>query len=116
LGQSGNFTQIQQEILVLRECSHPNIIAYFGSYFRKDVLSICMEYCSGGSLQDIYHMVGPLNELQIAFVCRETLKGLQYLHEKNQIHRDVKGANILLSHSGEVKVCLKFNGSLTIYF
>ncbi|VDK46772.1 unnamed protein product [Anisakis simplex] len=99
-----NFTVIQQEIMMMRECRHPNIIAYHGSYLRRDRLWIVMEYCSGGSLQDIYHMTGPLSELQIAFVCRETLKGLQYLHSKGMVHRDVKGANILLTYLGDVKL------------
>ncbi|VDD96285.1 unnamed protein product [Enterobius vermicularis] len=99
-----NFAVIQQEILLIRDCVHPNIIAYHGSYLRRDRLWIVMEYCSGGSLQDIYHMTGPLSELQIAFVCRETLKGLQYLHSKGMVHRDIKGANILLTHSGDVKL------------
>lgn len=49
-------------------------------------------------------MTGPLTELQIAFVSRETLKGLEYLHDKGKVHRDVKGANILLSHSGDIKL------------
>uniref|UniRef100_A0A915ATY1 Mitogen-activated protein kinase kinase kinase kinase n=5 Tax=Parascaris univalens TaxID=6257 RepID=A0A915ATY1_PARUN len=99
-----NFSIIQQEIMMMRECRHPNIIAYHGSYLRRDRLWIVMEYCSGGSLQDIYHMTGPLSELQIAFVCRETLKGLHYLHSKGMVHRDVKGANILLTHLGDVKL------------
>ncbi|KAM3716769.1 Mitogen-activated protein kinase kinase kinase kinase [Dirofilaria immitis] len=99
-----NFAVIQQEILMIHGCVHPNIIAYHGSYLRRDRLWIVMEYCSGGSLQDIYHMTGSLSELQIAFVCRETLKGLHYLHSKGMVHRDIKGANILLTHSGDVKL------------
>uniref|UniRef100_A0AC34FU61 Protein kinase domain-containing protein n=1 Tax=Panagrolaimus sp. ES5 TaxID=591445 RepID=A0AC34FU61_9BILA len=99
-----NFVHIQQEILVLKDCQHPNIISYFSSYLKREKLWIVMEYCSGGSLQDIYQMSGPLLELQIAFVCRETLKGLQYLHRRGKIHRDIKGANILLTHTGDVKL------------
>ncbi|OUC46318.1 hypothetical protein D917_07812 [Trichinella nativa] len=89
---------------MMKECKNPNIIAYYNSYLRRDKLWIVMEYCSGGSLQDIYHMTGPLQELQIAFVCRETLKGLQYLHGMGKIHRDIKGANILLTENGDVKL------------
>ncbi|CAB3398972.1 unnamed protein product [Caenorhabditis bovis] len=99
-----NFAVIQQEIMVIRACSHKNIIAYYGSYIRRDRLWIVMEYCGGGSLQDIYHLTGPLSELQIAFVCRETLRGLDYLHKIGKIHRDIKGANILLTCSGDVKL------------
>lgn len=50
-----DFQIIQQEILMMKDCRHPNIIAYYGSYLRRDKLWICMEYCGGGSLQDIYH-------------------------------------------------------------
>lgn len=40
---------------MMKDCRHSNIIAYYGSYLRRDKLWICMEYCGGGSLQDIYH-------------------------------------------------------------
>ncbi|XP_074926600.1 mitogen-activated protein kinase kinase kinase kinase 1 [Chelonoidis abingdonii] len=53
-------------------------------------LWICMEFCGAGSLQDIYHVTGPLSEQQIAYVCRETLQGLSYLHIQGKIHRDIK--------------------------
>uniref|UniRef100_A0A670HJT4 Mitogen-activated protein kinase kinase kinase kinase n=1 Tax=Podarcis muralis TaxID=64176 RepID=A0A670HJT4_PODMU len=99
-----DFSLIQQEIYMVKECKHPNIVAYFGSYLSREKLWICMEYCGGGSLQDIYHVTGPLTEFQIAFVCRETLKGLDYLHKKGKMHRDIKGANILLTDHGDIKL------------
>uniref|UniRef100_A0A8C9RC98 Mitogen-activated protein kinase kinase kinase kinase n=1 Tax=Scleropages formosus TaxID=113540 RepID=A0A8C9RC98_SCLFO len=89
---------------MMKDCKHSNIVAYFGSYLRRDKLWICMEYCGGGSLQDIYHVTGPLSESQIAYVSRETLQGLNYLHSKGKMHRDIKGANILLTDSGYVKL------------
>lgn len=99
-----DFSIIQQEIFMVKECMHQNIVAYFGSYLCREKLWICMEYCGGGSLQDIYHVTGPLSELQIAYVSRETLQGLGYLHTKGKMHRDIKGANILLTDNGDVKL------------
>ncbi|XP_018348728.1 PREDICTED: mitogen-activated protein kinase kinase kinase kinase 5 isoform X2 [Trachymyrmex septentrionalis] len=99
-----DFAIIQQEILMMKDCRHPNIIAYYGSYLRRDKLWICMEYCGGGSLQDIYHITGPLTEIQIVYMCRETLTGLAYLHSMGKMHRDIKGANILLTETGDVKL------------
>ncbi|KAL3872660.1 hypothetical protein ACJMK2_035874 [Sinanodonta woodiana] len=99
-----DFAVIQQEIMMMKDCKHQNIVAYFGSYLRRDKLWIAMEYCGGGSMQDIYHITGPLAEPQIAFICKETLKGLKYLHSKGKMHRDIKGANILLTDEGDVKL------------
>ncbi|XP_061692135.1 mitogen-activated protein kinase kinase kinase kinase 3 isoform X3 [Syngnathoides biaculeatus] len=99
-----DFAVVQQEILMMKDCKHSNIVAYFGSYLRRDKLWISMEYCGGGSLQDIYHVTGPLLESQIAYMSRETLQGLYYLHNKGKMHRDIKGANILLTDNGYVKL------------
>uniref|UniRef100_A0A8C7ZE09 non-specific serine/threonine protein kinase n=1 Tax=Oryzias sinensis TaxID=183150 RepID=A0A8C7ZE09_9TELE len=104
LDPGDDITSIQQEITMMKECKHKNIVAYFGSYHRNTKLWICMEYCGGGSLQDIYQVTGPLKEKQIAFMCRETLQGLYHLHETGKMHRDIKGANILLTERGDVKL------------
>uniref|UniRef100_A0A5K3FCV8 Mitogen-activated protein kinase kinase kinase kinase n=1 Tax=Mesocestoides corti TaxID=53468 RepID=A0A5K3FCV8_MESCO len=96
---------ICQEIHTLMECSHPNIVQYYGSYLRLNKLWICMEFCGGQSMQDIYLYTRiPLEEDCIAFVTRETLKGLWHMHARNRIHRDIKGANILLTDNGDVKI------------
>ncbi|XP_029426915.1 mitogen-activated protein kinase kinase kinase kinase 1 isoform X2 [Rhinatrema bivittatum] len=99
-----DFSVIEQEIQMVKTCMHQNIVAYFGSYIRFNTLWICMELCGGGSLQDIYHVTGPLSEQQIAYVCRETLQGLAYLHDQGKIHRDIKGANILINDLGDLKL------------
>ncbi|CAH8464866.1 unnamed protein product [Schistosoma margrebowiei] len=96
---------ICQEIHTLRECRHPNIVQFYGSYLRNNKLWICMEYCGGQSMQDIYlYTRRPLEEDCIAFVSRETLQGLNFMHNRGRIHRDIKGANILLTDNGHVKV------------
>ncbi|XP_075842876.1 mitogen-activated protein kinase kinase kinase kinase 1 isoform X2 [Microtus pennsylvanicus] len=95
---------LQKEILILKTCRHANIVAYHGSYLWLQKLWICMEFCGAGSLQDIYQVTGSLSELQISYVCREVLQGLAYLHSQKKIHRDIKGANILINDSGEVKL------------
>lgn len=99
-----DFELIQQEIAMMQNCQHPNIIQYIGSYLRRDKLWIAMEFCGAGSAQDIYCVTGPCSEPQISFISVETLKGLAYLHEKNLMHRDIKGANILLTAQGNIKL------------
>jgi len=99
-----DFDIIQQEIILMQDCKHQNIVQYLGSYLRRDKLWIAMEFCGAGSLQDIYHVTGPLTEQQIAFSCTEMLKGLAYLHGNGKIHRDIKGANILVTTDGDIKL------------
>lgn len=53
---------------------------------------------------NIFAVTGPLSEIQITFMCRETLTGLAYLHSMGKMHRDIKGANILLTETGDVKL------------
>ncbi|XP_016130430.1 mitogen-activated protein kinase kinase kinase kinase 2-like [Sinocyclocheilus grahami] len=104
LDPGDDISSIQHEITMMKDCTHKNIVAYFGSYLRNNKLWICMEFCGGGSLQDIYHVTGPLKERQIAYVSRETLQGLHHLHQAGKMHRDIKGANILLTERGDVKL------------
>jgi len=62
-----------------------------------------MESLEGGFCRDLLK-AGVFSEAHIAIICRELLLGLDYLHSKGTIHRDIKAANILLSASGKVKL------------
>lgn len=94
---------IINEILVMKGSKHPNIVNYIDSYLVKGDLWVIMEYMEGGSLTEIVtHSV--MTEGQIGAVCRETLKGLKFLHSKGVIHRDIKSDNILLDINGNIKM------------
>uniref|UniRef100_A0AAV1UGD6 non-specific serine/threonine protein kinase n=1 Tax=Peronospora matthiolae TaxID=2874970 RepID=A0AAV1UGD6_9STRA len=94
---------VQQEIHVLSQCSCDQLTTYSGSFIAGTKLWIVMEFLSGGSVLDIMRN-GPLDEVFIAIILRELLKGLEYLHLEKKIHRDVKAANVLLSGDGHVKL------------
>ncbi|GJC89671.1 serine/threonine-protein kinase MST20 [Colletotrichum liriopes] len=94
---------IINEILVMKDSSHPNIVNFIDSYLCGGELWVVMEFMEGGSLTDVVTF-NIMTEGQIASVCRETLKGLQHLHSKGVIHRDIKSDNILLSMEGNIKL------------
>ncbi|GJZ55487.1 serine/threonine-protein kinase dst1, partial [Tanacetum coccineum] len=103
-GEEG-YEEIRGEIEMLQQCSHPNVVRYLGSYQGEEYLWIVMEYCGGGSVADLMNVTDePLEECQIAYICKEALKGLSYLHSIFKVHRDIKGGNILLTEQGEVKL------------
>ena len=94
---------IINEILVMKDSSHPNIVNFIDSFLVSGELWVIMEFMEGGSLTDVVTF-NIMSEGQIASICRETLKGLQHLHSKGVIHRDIKSDNILLSLDGNIKL------------
>ncbi|KAI5968667.1 CLA4 [Candida margitis] len=97
---------IINEILVMKDSQHKNIVNFLDSYLIGDSeLWVIMEYMEGGSLTEIIeNNEFKLSERQIATICFETLKGLQHLHKKHIIHRDIKSDNVLLDAFGNVKI------------
>lgn len=91
------------EINVMKDSHHPNIVNFKDSYLRGGDLWVIMELMEGGPLTDIIDN-NTLTEPQIAYICAETVKGLLHLHNRNIIHRDIKSDNVLLNNRGAVKI------------
>jgi tRNA A-37 threonylcarbamoyl transferase component Bud32 len=105
LAQQPRKELIVNEILVMKESQHPNIVNFLDSYLVKNnELWVIMEYMEGGALTDIIDNNNLLEEDQIAAICNETCKGLEHLHAQSIIHRDIKSDNVLLNSAGQVKI------------
>lgn len=70
----------------------------------KEHLNIFLEYVPGGSVTTLLRNYGAFEEPLVKNFVRQILNGLAYLHEKDIIHRDIKGANILVDNKGGIKI------------
>jgi len=95
---------IEQEILLLQKLRHDHIVSYIAIDITDTNLNILMEFCPGGSVAHLLKAFGPLEEDVIRAYTRQILEGLHFLHENRAVHRDIKGANILVAHNGILKI------------
>jgi serine/threonine-protein kinase OSR1/STK39 len=107
---STSFEDILQEIQIMRLSDDPNILRCHCSFVQDDQLWLITQLMDKGSclrVMDIAKTIGlgeGMNEEWLAYILRESLQGLCYLHGNGQIHRDIKTGNILLDSQGQVRL------------
>lgn len=93
------YQSLQNEVRMLRELRHPNIIRYQGTFQTDHLVYVVTEYLQGGTLQMFaMNRVSTLGDY-IVDILRDMLSALDYLHGRNVMHRDLKPQNILLRES-----------------
>lgn len=100
----GDLKNIRSEIDLLKRLNHKQIVKYIDFVETENHLNIILEYIESGSLSHLIKYHGTLEENLASYYTRQVLLGLRYLHEQGIVHRDIKGANILLTKEGIVKL------------
>ncbi|KAB8275030.1 kinase-like domain-containing protein [Aspergillus minisclerotigenes] len=97
-------TALKHEIELLQGLHHKNIVQYLGTAADDQYLNIFLEYVPGGSIATMLKQYNTFQEPLIKNFVRQILAGLSYLHSRDIIHRDIKGANILVDNKGGIKI------------
>lgn len=95
---------LEMEVQLLQNLHHPNIVCYLGTERTEAALNIFLEYVPGGSIASLLAKFGSFRESVVRVYTKQILLGLEYLHANGIIHRDIKGANILVDNTGMVKL------------
>ena len=96
--------ELEEEVKLLQNLSHPNIVRYLGTAREEEALNIFLEFVPGGSISSLLGKFGSFTETVIRMYTRQLLLGLEYLHSNHIMHRDIKGANILVDNKGCIKL------------
>ncbi|KAI8930123.1 kinase-like domain-containing protein, partial [Entophlyctis helioformis] len=95
---------LHREISLLKDLNHENIVHYLGFDVQDDCINVFLEYVSGGSVASALAHMGSFEEPLVRSIVSQVLCGLEYLHERAIIHRDIKGGNILIDEDGWTKI------------
>ncbi|WOH14371.1 hypothetical protein DCAR_0933890 [Daucus carota subsp. sativus] len=96
--------ELEEEVKLLKNLSHPNIVRYLGTVKEEETLNILLEFVSGGSISSLLGKFGSFPEAVVRMYTKQLLLGLDYLHKNGIMHRDIKGANILVDNRGCIKL------------
>ena len=100
--------EILNEINILKKIDHPNIVKILEFYSNKSKYYLILEFCEGGNLYEFLDE-NKLSEFQVIYIMFQILSAMNYCHNMNILHRDLKPDNILIKKSENglcrVKIC-----------
>ncbi|KHN71040.1 Raf -like protein serine/threonine-protein kinase [Toxocara canis] len=96
----------KNEVAVLKKTRHANVLLFMG-WMREPDLAIVTQWCEGSSLYRHIHVIEPRVDFEMSSIidiCKQIAQGMNYLHSRHIIHRDLKTNNIFLTEDGTVKI------------
>ncbi|KAJ1480801.1 kinase-like domain-containing protein [Baffinella frigidus] len=94
--------QMMQEVVMM--CDAQSLIRFHGAFYNEGTIAIALEYMTGGSVSDVVKLSGGVPERIMAYMAEQIVQGIAFMHSRKQVHRDFKPCNLLLDHSGRVKI------------
>jgi len=92
---------LNNEISILMDTNHPNIIKLFEIKETKKKIYLVIEYCNGGTLQNFLEKNNPPSEEIVQFLMKQIIDAIKYLHNKKIVHRDLCFYNIMINYEDE---------------
>ena len=92
---------LNNEISILMDTNHPNIIKLFEIKETKKKIYLVIEYCNGGTLQNFLEKNNPPSEEIVQFLMKQIIDAIKYLHNKKIVHRDLILSNIMINYEDE---------------
>ncbi|PIK46856.1 putative serine/threonine-protein kinase DCLK3 isoform X5 [Apostichopus japonicus] len=103
----GKESMIENEIAILKEIDHPNIVKLYEEFETDDYIYLIMDYIRGGDLFDAIIDSVKFTEADASVMVRDLARALDYLHKMNVVHRDMKPENLLVNLTDDSKMQLK---------
>ncbi len=94
-----------REARLLTEFGHPNIVKGYDYGVHNNLHYFAMEYVNGVTVQDMLDKSGAIEESRALEIIVEVARGLDYMHSKGYVHKDIKPGNIMITSDGRVKLC-----------
>ncbi len=120
------YDNVREEVKILRELDHINIVQFMGTMLEGNIVNIFMELIPGGTIETLLKIYGPFEESLFKNFTQQILEGVNYIHSRNVVHRflkldhfilflfefliltyicrDIKGRNIMLMGNGVIKL------------
>eukprot|EP01102_Stenamoeba_stenopodia_P000887 TRINITY_DN10823_c0_g1_i1.p1 TRINITY_DN10823_c0_g1~~TRINITY_DN10823_c0_g1_i1.p1 ORF type:complete len:819 (+),score=159.51 TRINITY_DN10823_c0_g1_i1:265-2721(+) len=103
--EPGDRKKLLREIQILKQLNHENIVKYIDCHQEGDsALYVIMEFIEAGTLKDAVKKFGKFPETLVAKLLNKIVDSIVYIHNRGIVHRDIKGANIMLTKEGSCKL------------